>query len=92
MFLCSSGFCGKTFPLTKKCPYMWDLEEKQPKAILERRMVKRKNRTVSQVLIKWKGMDFSEATWEDYAVVAGKLPSTNFAAKLNFKGKALSQA
>lgn len=60
---------------------MWEFEqfkEKQPEAILEQRMVNRNNHVVSQVLVKWKGADTSEASWDDFAVVAGKLPTTNF--------------
>lgn len=60
---------------------MWEFEqfkEKQPEAILEQRMVNRNNHVVSQVLVKWKGADTLETSWDDFAVVAGKLPATNF--------------
>lgn len=56
---------GGDFPSSEEVPYMWEFEEKQPEAILERRMVKRHNREVSQVLVKWKGADVADARWED---------------------------
>lgn len=35
-----------------------------PESILERRMVKKGNKVVCQVLVKWTGMDRAHATWE----------------------------
>lgn len=41
-------------------------------------MTKRHNRAVSQVLVKWKGLDVSESTWEDFTVLVGKLRNDSF--------------
>lgn len=35
-----------------------------PESILERRMVKKGNKVVCQVLVKWSGSNASQATWE----------------------------
>lgn len=35
-----------------------------PQAIQDRRMVKRKNQATTQVLVHWKGLSPSDATWE----------------------------
>lgn len=35
-----------------------------PESILERRMVKKGNKAVCQVLVQWTGLDASQATWE----------------------------
>lgn len=58
-------------------PYMWEVEEKASDQILDRRMVKKKNRAVTQVLIKWKGSSWEDATWEDYVVISIKFPDFN---------------
>lgn len=51
-------------------PYFWETEERESKKILEKRMVKRENRALNQVLINWKETTASYATWEDYAMIA----------------------
>ena len=42
---------------------------RSPTAKGERRLVKKGNRAVPQVLIKWTGVPASSATWEDYYVL-----------------------
>lgn len=46
-----------------------------PEAILSRRLVKRGNKVVCQVLVKWTGIDDSQATWEYYSDLQHKFPS-----------------
>ncbi|KAH0699131.1 hypothetical protein KY284_013346 [Solanum tuberosum] len=48
---------------------------KEPKSILERRMIKKGNKVVDQLLIQWKNMSKEQATWEDYHVIKTRFPS-----------------
>lgn len=41
-------------------------------------MIKRNNRVVTQVLVKWNGVDATKSTWKDYSALAGRLPADNF--------------
>ena len=51
-----------------------DAEEVQPEDILDRRLVKKGNRVVPQVLIKWTNVPAASATWEDYYVIKTMFP------------------
>lgn len=41
-----------------------------PYAIIARRMVKKRNSAVAQLLVQWKGQEEEEATWDDYSSMA----------------------
>ena len=45
-----------------------------PKAILDRRLVKKGNNAIPQVLIKWTKLPPASATWEDFYVVKHHFP------------------
>ena len=45
-----------------------------PKKILQRRLVKKGNKAIPQVLLKWTHLPESSATWEDYYVVKQRFP------------------
>jgi len=45
------------------------------KLILERRLVKRGNKVVCQVLVKWTDIDASQATWEYLTELLHRFPS-----------------
>jgi hypothetical protein len=47
----------------------------QPDAILERRIVKKGNAAVPQVLVKWCGLPGDITSWEDWYVLLQKFPS-----------------
>jgi hypothetical protein len=47
-----------------------------PECILERRMVKKDNAAVVQVLVKWSAFPATEATWEDYYGLRDRYPET----------------
>lgn len=56
-------------------PSFWELKPKESTAILERRrMIKRGNHAVTQVLVKWKGEEEADATWEDFQLMKEKFP------------------
>ncbi|GKA53359.1 putative nucleotidyltransferase, ribonuclease H [Tanacetum coccineum] len=38
----------------------------QPLKILDKRMVKRKNRLISEVLVQWTNVDVEDSTWEEF--------------------------
>lgn len=59
-------------------PSYWEVAEKKQERIMERRIVRRGNRLVSQVLVKWRNADESEANWEDFHVLKGKYPKVLF--------------
>lgn len=46
----------------------------QPKEILERRMIKRGNKAIPQILVQWDQMSVEDATWEDYATLKLRFP------------------
>jgi hypothetical protein len=55
-------------------PLVLDKATLAPVEILDRRMVKKGNTTIVQVLIRWSGMPSSYATWEDFHVVKNRFP------------------
>lgn len=52
-----------------------DTMDTEPDAILERRLVKKGNAAVPQVLIKWLGLPTEQATWEYWEVLKVLFPS-----------------
>lgn len=49
---------------------------RKPKKLTGRRMYKKNNKAVSQVLISWSGEDVSDAMWEDYHPFVAKYPDS----------------
>jgi hypothetical protein len=47
----------------------------EPEQVLKRRLVKKGNTAIPQVLIKWRHMPATSATWEDWYVVQARFPS-----------------
>lgn len=45
-----------------------------PETVLDRRLVKKGNKAVPQVLVKWRSVPATSATWEDFYVVSKKFP------------------
>ena len=52
-----------------------DTEEVQPEEILDHRLVKKGNRAVPQVLIKWTNVPAAPTTWNDYYVIKTRFPA-----------------
>jgi hypothetical protein len=50
-------------------PPKLDLCELEPELILDRRLTKKGNSVVTQILVKWKTLPETMATWEDYIVL-----------------------
>jgi hypothetical protein len=52
-----------------------DVKDIVPEKILERRLVKKVNVAVTQVLVLWMGLPNTVATWEDYEVLRHRFAS-----------------
>jgi hypothetical protein len=52
-----------------------DLADLKPESVLDRRLTKKGNAAVTQVLIKWNSLPAELATWEDYSVLKVRYPS-----------------
>lgn len=55
-------------------PPLLDRADLVPEEILDRRLVKKGNASLAQVLIRWTGLPASSATWEDYDTVRQRFP------------------
>jgi len=69
-------FIADYTPVYDTLPVTIDLEAAAAKleAILERRLVKKGNTTISQVKVTWTGLPSSATTWEDYHVIKKRFP------------------
>jgi Chromo (CHRromatin Organisation MOdifier) domain len=54
-------------------------------AILDRRIIKRKNQAVVEVFVKWSNLDDEEATWEKYESLCAQIPYAKLEDKLSLK-------
>uniref|UniRef100_A0A0A8ZED4 Integrase catalytic domain-containing protein n=1 Tax=Arundo donax TaxID=35708 RepID=A0A0A8ZED4_ARUDO len=63
-------------PVYADLPKLVDLDAGQlePERVLDRRLVKKGNCAVPQVLVKWTRLPEASATWEDYYVVQKRFP------------------
>jgi hypothetical protein len=52
-----------------------DISEVVPEQIVDRRLVKRGNEAMTQILVKWSRLPVSSATWKDYYVLQKRFPS-----------------
>jgi hypothetical protein len=55
-------------------PPQLDLADLQPELILDRRLSKKGNASITQVLVRWSSLPANLATWEDYNVIKTKFP------------------
>jgi len=46
----------------------------EPEEILHRRLKKKKNHAVTEVLVKWKGLGAEEASWVEYSILVNEFP------------------
>jgi hypothetical protein len=58
----------------------------EPEEILDRRLVKKGNKSYLQVLIKWSTMKEDMATWEDYEVLRQRFPDAAAWGQAAFQG------
>jgi hypothetical protein len=64
-------------PVYSTLPTVTDLEATAavPEQILDRRLVKKGNTAIPQVLLTWTGLPKESTTWEDYHVVRKRFPA-----------------
>jgi len=64
-------------PVYSKLPSLIDLHsvDVEPVQVLDRRLVKKGNTAIPQVLIKWDKLPEASTTWEDYYVVKERYPT-----------------
>lgn len=69
-------FCDNYSPVYTELPKLVDLSttELVPKEVLARRLVKKGNTIVPQVLVRWGDLPADTATWEDWHVVTKRFP------------------
>lgn len=46
----------------------------EPKEVLARRLRKKKNKPVTEILVRWQGQDVEDASWEPYHTVRAEFP------------------
>ncbi|KAJ3701343.1 hypothetical protein LUZ61_005048 [Rhynchospora tenuis] len=63
---------------------------KEPGAILARRLIKRRNQPIAQILVQWKDQPAEEATWEDYTSLTLRFPGAILEDKDPFKRGGMS--
>lgn len=63
-------------PVFRELPTMppLDITDTEPELILDRKLVKKGNVPVPQVLIKWKKLPAEAATWEDWEILKKRFP------------------
>lgn len=81
---------GKTVTVQFDPPSFWKKEPAKPESIVERRIVRKGNKAAAQWLIKWKGEDITEATWEDAQSICEKFPQIDLADEVILKGGGVS--
>jgi hypothetical protein len=52
-----------------------DIAEVALLKIVDRRLVKKGNEAITQILVQWTGLSESAATWEDYYVLKKRFPT-----------------
>lgn len=62
-------FVPRYTPVFRNLPAMVDLENVELGKVLDRRLVKKGNATITQVMVRWTHPSLDLATWEDYHVL-----------------------
>jgi Chromo (CHRromatin Organisation MOdifier) domain len=62
----------------------------EPKRIVSRRMVKKKNQSVMKVLVQWSNLAEDDSTWEEYPELRKQFPHFCLEDKTVIEGEAMS--
>lgn len=52
-----------------------NVQELQPEVILDKRLVKKGNKAIPQMMVKWSNLPTTSTTWEDWNVLTARFPS-----------------
>jgi Chromo (CHRromatin Organisation MOdifier) domain len=63
----------------------------EPLAILDRRITKRKNQVMVEVLVQWANVPSEDATWEKYNDLVRQFPDHSLEDKTNSEGRVMSE-
>ncbi|KAJ0493521.1 putative chromatin remodeling & transcriptional activation CHROMO-DOMAIN family [Helianthus annuus] len=69
----AKGSHSTVIPLPSQPRFMF-----YPEAVVERRIMKKRNRMGMQVLIRWKNLQLTEASWEDLEEMELRFPNFDF--------------
>jgi Chromo (CHRromatin Organisation MOdifier) domain len=64
----------------------------EPIEILDRRLTKRNNKAVAEVLVRWSNLDTEESTWEEFEYLCKQFPDSKLEDKLKQMGAVLSRS
>lgn len=80
---------GKDQAISPTLPLIGSPQEglQVPQTIVARRMVKKRNSAVTQILVQWRGQEIDDATWEEYSEMAKRYPDFILEVEKNFKGE-----
>ncbi|KAJ1694535.1 hypothetical protein LUZ63_011233 [Rhynchospora breviuscula] len=83
---------GAHQPITPTLPLMGFSSPtiRVPIAILARKLIKRRNAPIAQILVQWQNQPVEEASWEDYDVIKQKFPTAILEDKDGFIGEGMS--
>ncbi|KAJ1699965.1 hypothetical protein LUZ63_008477 [Rhynchospora breviuscula] len=87
------GKIGKTEAVSPNVPIPDHTGQTEvvPVAILARRMIKKNNEYVAQVLVQWINQSEDEATWEDYEAITSAYPDIHLEDKVNLMEGGMSR-
>jgi len=78
MFHSSRKSLGAKVHVQRQDPSESKEQLQEPDSILERRMVNKGGKAVSEVLVKWKNIPVEESTWESYWSMVKRYPTFDF--------------
>jgi len=80
---------GATSQVQHQVPHEATEQILEPELIIDRRMVKRNNKTVAEILVKWKHLTAEEASWEEYWALV-KFPHFDLETRSNLRGSVVT--
>lgn len=81
---------GQVLSSSDEVPTYLENQAQKPEKEMARRIIKKNNKAVSQILVQWQREDASKATWEDYHSFVKKYLDFHLRTKWCFKGEDLA--
>ena len=79
-------------PVQSNLPPMPPTPDLQPQAVMERRINRKRNHAITQLLIHWKGFSPADATWESAEDITARFPNFHLEDKVGLMGEDLLHA